>query len=174
MAKSLEKLLEEISVPEMEYSPDLEKTKNKTKRKSTTVDNVPEFVLPKTKAEVYEEAKGRLQQKTSAVSKRAKESKQNAETAAAAAVSPAVDTTAAITAATSATIVKPTRSATNFKNGEDVVNPVQDPDWVGGAEELVPFAWRLPLIADIARPNKYYRRAVRESRELLLPVVHNK
>ena len=55
MEKDIEKLLDNMVVPEMEYV----KTKN-----AVAVPEVPEVVLPKTKAEMYREAKGRLDQKT--------------------------------------------------------------------------------------------------------------
>ena len=42
------------------------------------------------------------------------------------------------------------------------------------AEELVPFAWRNPLVADIKKPNKYYRQAVREARSAMLPALRDK
>ena len=63
MEEDIEKLIESFVVPEMEY------VKTKRGADDKTVD-VPEVVLPKTRAEVYEEAKGRLGQKTSAVSRR--------------------------------------------------------------------------------------------------------
>lgn len=157
MAKDIEKLIEEFVIPEMEYSPSYEKKakgkgKSKDKIKTVTIDEIPEVVLPKTKAERYEEAKGRLKQKTSAVSRRAKKIEDQEVVA-------------------TKTVTPQKQSVFMSESG---IAPVADPVWVGGEDELVPYAWRLPLIADIARPNKYYRQAVREARELLLPVPQNK
>lgn len=160
MAKDIEKLIEEFVIPEMEYSPSYEK-KSKSKKdavKTVTIDEIPEVVLPKTKAEVYEEAKGRLNQKTSAVSRRIKKGEGQLEVAATKTLTKTV------------TLEKQTR----IRAAKPSMSPVADPVWVGGADELVPFAWRMPLIPDIARPSKYYKQAVREARELLLPVPQNK
>ncbi|MDE6294336.1 MAG: hypothetical protein K2L88_06935 [Clostridiales bacterium] len=182
MAKDIEKLIEEFVIPEMEYSPSYEK-KSKSKKgkvKTVTIDEIPEVVLPKTKAEVYEEAKGRLKQKTSAVSRRVKKGDSEAQPEVAA-------TTFTKTVTRTVTLEKPVRTVTLEKPVRTVTldklrmpvaspaaSPVAEPTWVGGADELVPFAWRMPLIPDIARPSKYYRQAVREARELLLPVPQNK
>lgn len=156
MSKDIEKIIEDSVVPEMKYSTKYDKLIAKTKSgASVTIDELPEIVLPKTKAEVYKEAKGRLKQKSSAVSKRTKRNKTSADREVAAA-----DLTAH--AAEKHSALKP------------VIMPVAEPVWVGGAEDLIPFAWRNPLDADIDRPNKYYRQAVREARELLLPVPHDK
>ncbi len=61
MAKDIDKIIDDFVVPEMEYV--------KTKHSDAQTVKVPEVVLPKTKAEMYKEAKGRLRQKTAAVSK---------------------------------------------------------------------------------------------------------
>ena len=73
MAKTIDQILDDLVVPEMEYEPkyDVGKTKSKTQQRvAVTIDEIPEVVLPKTKAEMYREAKGRLKEKTSAASKR--------------------------------------------------------------------------------------------------------
>ena len=176
MAKDIEKLIEEFVIPEMEYSPSYEKKSKgkKEKVKTVTIDEIPEVVLPKTKAEVYEEAKGRLKQKTSAVSRRVKKGEGQAEVAA----TKTVTKTFAKTVTRTVTLEKPVRTVTleRFTRTfapKPAASPVAEPVWVGGADELVPFAWRMPLIPDIARPSKYYRQAVREAREQLLPVPQN-
>lgn len=172
MAKDIEKLIEEFVIPEMEYSPSYEK-KSKSKKdkvKTVTIDEIPEVVLPKTKSELYEEAKGRLKQKTSAVSRRVKKGEGQLEVAATKTFTKTVTRTV--------TLEKPVRTVTLDKlrmpAAKPAASPVAEPVWVGGADELVPFAWRMPLIPDIARPSKYYKQAVREARELLLPVPQNK
>lgn len=175
MAKDIEKLIEEFVIPEMEYSPSYEK-KSKSKKgkiKTVTIDEIPEVVLPKTKAEVYEEAKGRLKQETSAVSRRVKKGDSEAQPEVAATKTFAKTVTRTVTlekTVSTVTLDKQTRTYA----ATPAAAPVADPVWVGGADELVPFAWRMPLIPDIARPSKYYRQAVREARELLLPVPQNK
>lgn len=172
MAKDIEKLIEEFVIPEMEYSPSYEKkTKGKGKKdknaiKTVTIDDIPEVVLPKTKAERYEEAKGRLNQKTSAVSRRAKKTDAPDETAATVTLSPITRTiTKTITRTENPIEKQPKRKASSAD-----VRLAPEPAWVGGEDELVPFAWRMPLLPDIARPCKYYKQAVREAKELLLPV----
>ncbi|MCH5155041.1 MAG: hypothetical protein J1F69_00395 [Clostridiales bacterium] len=153
MAKDIEKLIEEFVIPEMEYSPDYEKkTRGKNKIKTVTIDEIPEVILQKTKAEVYNEAKGRLKQKSSAVSRRTKKS-ENEEVA--------------------ATKPAPKKRA-DIAQQDAVISLAERPVWVGGADELVPFAWRMPLIPDINKPSKYYRQVVRSSKESLLPVPHDK
>lgn len=154
MAKDIEKLIEEFVIPEMEYSPSLEKkTKGKAKTKTVAIDEIPEVVLPKTKAQVYQEAKGRLEQKTSAVSRK-KKTDARSEVAA----------------------TKPVTSSRKPAEPRTValgVSLVAEPVWVGSEEELVPFSWRMPLLPDIRKPSKFYKQAVSEARELLLPVPHN-
>lgn len=171
MAKDIEKLIEEFVIPEMEYSPSYEKKskgkgKGNDKVKTVTIDEVPEVVLPKTKQEVYQEAKGRLNQKTSAVSRRTKRNDAQTEVAA----------TKPVAAAESEKTITRTRTRKlpemRVVTQASSVVPAADPVWVGGADELVPFAWRMPLIPDIARPSKYYKQAVRDARALMLPVPH--
>ena len=50
MAKDIDKIIDDFVVPEMEYV--------KTKHSDAQTVKVPEVVLPKTKAEMYKEAKG--------------------------------------------------------------------------------------------------------------------
>lgn len=173
MAKDIEKLIEEFVIPEMEYSPSYEKKtkgKGKDKVKTVTIDEIPEVVLPKTKAEVYEEAKGRLNQKTSAVSRRTKNTDVQPETAATVTLNPLTKTiTRTLTKTITRTGSRIEKTATRKPVVTDV-RPVAEPVWVGSADELVPFAWRQPLLPDIARPSKFYKQAVREAKELLLPV----
>ncbi|MDE7107090.1 MAG: hypothetical protein K2O39_02080, partial [Clostridiales bacterium] len=171
----IEKLIEEFVIPEMEYSPSYEKkskgkSKGKDGIKTVTIDEIPEVVLPKTKAERYEEAKGRLNQKTSAVSRRTKKIDGRDETAATVTLNPVTKT---ITRTVTKTITRTESQIAKTSKRKTVVTsarPVDEPMWVGGEDELVPFAWRMPLLSDIARPCKYYKQAVREAKELLLPV----
>ena len=177
MAVDIEKLIEEFVIPEMEYSPSYEKKgrskgkgKGKIKAKAqpdhtVTIDEIPEVVLPKTKAEVYEEAKGRLKQKTSAVSRRTKKGDSAAEVAA-----------AAPSESRKPTVQKPVLKTVTIESAARSAEPtlVANPVWVGSETELVPFAWRMPLIPDIAKQSKYYKQAVREAKELLLPVPNDR
>ncbi len=134
-----------------------------------TIDEIPEVVLPKTKAEVYEEAKGRLNQKTAAVSRRAKKTDVRDETAATVTLNPITKT---ITRTVTKTITRTGSQIekTSKRTAVTDAQPIDEPVWVGGEDELVPFAWRMPLLPDIERPCKYYKQAVREAKELLLPV----
>lgn len=139
----------------------------KPKRKTVSYE-VPEIVLPKTKAEMYEEAKDRLQQKTTAASKAFTPGKKRS-----AKKPPTVKTVELETAAAAAV-----GSASNFRSSENPVRRgadalrriVDEPKWVGGADELVPFAWRNPLV-EVSRPSKYYKAALKAERgAFLLPV----
>ncbi|MDE6029276.1 MAG: hypothetical protein K2F90_03015 [Clostridiales bacterium] len=183
MAKDIEKLIEEFVIPEMEYSPSYEKKakgkKDKNAIKTVTIDEIPEVVLPKTKAERYEEAKGRLKQKTSAVSRRTKTPDEQSETAATVTLNPISKTLTLnpISKTLTRTVTKTlTRTGSTLERTAlrkppiTSVKPVAEPVWVGSEDELVPFAWRLPLLPNIARPCKYYKQAVREAKEWLLPV----
>ena len=168
MAKDIEKLIEEFVIPEMEYSPSLEKkTKGKAKTRTVTIDEIPEVVLPKTKQQVYQEAKGRLEQKTSPVSRR-KKSDSHTEVAATKTITGSRKPAERRTVTLSKTAPAEPRTVALG------VSLVADPVWVGSAEELVPFAWRMPLLPDIQKPSKFYKQAVSEAKELLLPVPHNK
>lgn len=154
MAKDIEKLIESFVVPEMEYSP-LNDKLVKNGGYGVTIDDVPEVVLPKTKAEMLEEAKERLSGKTAASSGGKKRAR--AETAAAA-------------EPTTVTLSRPDNKP---PVREKRVKLAASPSWVGGADELVPFAWRMPLVADIKNPNKLYRRAVMSPVGSFLPGFHN-
>lgn len=155
MAKDIEKIIEDSYVPEMEYV----KTKH-----FDAPSEVPEVVLPKTKAEMYEEAKDRLEQKTSAVSKaytrdtsKSVEKKQIKEK----------------TSEPKRRTTKTLSKTSELPNGLHRI--VDDPKWVGHDDELIPFAWRKPLV-DIARPSKFYKQTMRDekARALLLPVPREK
>ncbi len=169
MAKDIEKIIDTVDVPEMEYT--------KTKHKSVSYE-VPEVVLPKTKAEMYEEAKGRLTQKTTAASKAYRPDKRKSSSK-----RPAVKTveleTAAAAAAGSASNADRHAEKKNIdaikKRLNDLKRIVDEPKWVGGADELIPFVWRHPLV-DVPKPSKYYRTSVRpdKSRAMLLPVPRDK
>ena len=172
MAKDIERIIDELVVPEMEY------VKTRTRRSISIEEEVevPEIVLPKTKSEMYEEAKGRLSQKTAAVSKaykeirnkkgekkRERERERKGKT---------------VELETAAAAVAGTRSIEEKDNIERIKSRlnslrkiVEEPKWVGSAEELVPFAWRMPLLPNIERPTKVYRAAVRATsdRTMFLP-----
>ncbi len=165
MAKDLEKLIDTVDIPEMEYT-------SQGKRKSVSYE-VPEVVLPKTKAEMYEEAKGRLTQKTTAASctrertkrktykpdkpdtgkKPAKVKTVELESAAA----------AAIGAASNATLTREKKKAEEIKKQAERLSTVSEPKWVGKADELVPFSWAHPLV-DVEKPSKYYKTSVRTAK----------
>ncbi len=162
MAKDIERIIDELTVPEMEY------VKPRT-HKSISIDEeveVPEIVLPKTKAEMYEEAKGRLEQKTAAVSKayeadRKKKNGKKPERKPERKVK-------TVELETAAAAVAGTRSIEEKENIERIKarltslrKIVEEPKWVGSAEELVPFVWRMPLLPNIDKPTKVYRAAVR-------------
>lgn len=147
MSKDIEQIIDDFVVPEMEYEPKYDKKRAKKKGVVTvTIDDIPEVVLPKTHAEVVSEAKGRLTQKSAAVSRK---------------------TRARVSDETAATTYE-RRTVTGVPLSR-MKKPVPDPVWVGSADELVPFAWRNPLVADIDKPSKVYRAAVKNARELLLP-----
>ena len=170
MAKTIDQILDDLVVPEMEYEPkyDVGKTKSKTQQRvAVTNDEIPEVVLPKTKAEMYREAKGRLKEKTSAASKRDGAPRRTAKTSA------KVKTVELEIAAVSETAERAESESIKLML-EQLRRPLDEPIWVGGAEELVPFAWRNPLVADIKKPNKYYRQAVREARSAMLPALRDK
>lgn len=197
MAKDIEKIIEDSVVPEMEYV--------KTKQKSAERE-VPEVVLPKTKAEMYREAKGRLGQKTSAVSKAYDTGKRNGkqskkqtgkstdiktvelETVAAADLPTAKTRDRTATSARTTDYGRSvTYSRTNtyerFETSERTTTYERamlsrricnEPKWVGSADELVPFAWRKPLIQNVAKPSRFYRAAVRDGKAVMLPAPRDK
>ena len=160
MAKDIERIIDELIVPEMEY------VKSRThKYRSISIEEeveVPEIVLPKTKSEMYEEAKGRLEQKTAAVSKayeKSREKKTNKKR------ERKVKTVELETAAAAVAGTRSIEEKDNIERIKARLNSlrkiVEEPKWVGSAEELVPFAWRMPLLSNIERPTKVYRAAVR-------------
>ncbi len=165
MAKNIEKLIEETVVPDMECAPN--DTASRKKRGSTvTVDEIPEVVLPKTKTEVYLEAKGRLKQKTKAVSgsSAAKTGKRKTRKTAELEIAAVSETTDRV-------------ESEQIKLRRQILkNPDVEPIWVGSPEEIVPYAWRFPLMPDISRPSKLYRQTVDvfSNRRWLLPVPTNK
>lgn len=137
MAKDLEQLIAEYVVPDMEYEPKYDKKRTKKKGLVTvTIDDIPEVVLPKTKSEVISEAKDRLTQKSTASSKK-KRGVSSDETA--------------------ATVTLEHRSADVTSRTKTRNAPV----WVGDSEELVPFAWRNPLIESIENQSKVYQALVK-------------
>ncbi len=165
MAKSIEKIIEDSVVPDMEYV--------KTKHKAQTVEEeVPEVVLPKTKAEMYEEAKGRLEQKTSAVSKAYRPGKKNERNKRVRVKTVELDSAAA--AVEGAKSIEEREDTEKIKTRLHLRKPVDDPKWVGSADELIPFAWRAPLV-EVSRPTKYYKTAViHADRGKLLPAPRSK
>ncbi|MDE7464063.1 MAG: hypothetical protein K2M48_03445, partial [Clostridiales bacterium] len=181
MTKDLEKLIADVDIPEMKYS-------SQSKHKSISYE-VPEIVLPKTKSQMYEEAKERLTQKTTAASKehitekrksekRATEKRKSDKPKKPAAVKTIELESAAAAVAGAASIA--TRSLEK-KNVDELKKKfeqgklVETPKWVGSADDLIPFVWRHPLI-DVPKPSKYYRTSVRTAKnmELNLPVPRDK
>lgn len=168
MARDIEKIIETVDVPEMEYT--------KSKQKTISAE-VPEVILPKTKAEMYEEAKSRLTRETKAVSKdysRKKKDRQKKQQSV-----KTVDLESAVSKAVGAQSnerhSQERKNAEELKkHGEVVRQIVSQPKWVGSAEELIPFSWQHPLV-DVVKPSKYYRNAMKEerSRAMLLPVPHD-
>ncbi len=164
MAKDIEKIIDTVDIPKMEY------TKTSPRRKTVSAE-VPEVVLPKTKAEMYEEAKGRLTQKTTPVSrtydpnKRKTPRKRSVKTVELESAAAAV-----VGAASIAENSEEKKDAEFIKKKLGELRKIVDaPKWVGSADELIPFAWRHPLV-DVPRPTKIYRAVVKDSREALLPV----
>ena len=172
MAKDIERIIEDTVMPEMEYV--------KPRHRTTTIDDVPEVVLPKTKMEVYEEAKGRLEQKTHAASKAYNKSKKKTGQKSASTnrniAAKAQKTVKTVELDSAASRVFGEASIVERENiKKHKASPVKkicsDPKWVGSADELIPFAWRKPLKPDIARQSKVYKAAVHaeQDRALLLP-----
>lgn len=171
MAKDIEKIIEESIVPEMEYV--------KPKRKSISYE-VPEIVLPKTKAEEYREAKGRLEQQTSAVSKAYRAGKKETPARPTRPVvktaKPKEKTVKTVDLDSAATAVAGAASNAEREDLEklktrlnDLKQIVEEPKWVGSADELIPFGWRFPLMPDIAKPTKFYKATVKLDRRDFLP-----
>lgn len=169
MAKDIEKIIEDVEVPEMEYT--------KPKKKSISYE-VPEVVLPKTKAEMYEEAKGRLTQKTTAASKAYGAGKTKTQKKQPPVKTVDLESAAAAVAGTASNVQKIAdhKRAQELKQRIDAMRKVvEEPKWVGSSDDLIPFAWRFPL-SDVGKPSKFYRNAVRaeRTRAMLLPVPGEK
>ncbi len=160
MDKDIEKIIENSYVPDMEFV---------KPRRTTEPIEVPEIVLPKTKSEMYEEAKDRLEQKTRAVSKafepgKRKKSGQNRQPKKKTEVK-TVELDSAAAAVVGAKSNEERDNLTKLKTRlNNLKKIVEEPKWVGSADELVPFAWRHPLIAEIEHPTKFYRAAVRSDK----------
>lgn len=167
MAKNIEQLIDDTIVPEMEYAPAKGGAKS-ARRDSVTVDEIDEVVLPKTKAEVYREAKGRLTQKTKAVSKRGGTEQKLKNTRA------KIKTAELEIAAVTETAEQAESEQIKYRK-QTLKNPDVEPVWVGSPEETIPFAWRFPLVSDIKRPTKFYRQTVKcDNRGWLLPAPREK
>ena len=166
MTIDIEKLIEEMDLPEMEYV--------KKGRKTVTIsreEQVPEIVLPKTKAEEYKEARERLNRKTTAASKgyepgkkrkpkpsdTAPTPRKKSSTTPPKRKEPPVKTVELDSAAAKA--FASASNADRHKKHTDTLKSVgEQPKWVGAPEEIVPFAWRHPL-TPVSRPSKLYRAA---------------
>ncbi|MCH5161191.1 MAG: hypothetical protein J1G04_04085 [Clostridiales bacterium] len=159
MAKDIERIIEELVVPEMEY------VKSRTLKSISIEEEVPEVVLPKTKAEVYKEAKGRLKQKTAAVSKAYEKNKAKNKGKKSAPKVKTVELETAAAAVAGTRSIEEREHTARIKSRLNTVKKIVDePKWVGGSDELVPFAWRMPLV-EIERPTKVYRAVVKASKE---------
>ncbi len=171
MAKTLEQIIDESVVPDMECAP--KGMDGPGRRASTvTVDQIPEVVLPKTKAEVYREAKGRLTQKTKAVSKR--ETDKRKTSTARGDKRAKVKTVELEIAAVTETVGQAESEKIKYRKNS-LKNPDVEPVWVGSPDEIVPFAWRFPLLPDLKRPSKFYRQAVvKADKSLFLPAPRDK
>lgn len=148
MIEDIDNILKNTVVPEMECE-----KKPRTRKTPVTRadDDVPEVVLPKTKAEVYREAKERLTKKTAAVSRDKKQPRTKSKT---------VELEIAAAAEAPQERIK--------MRAERLRKPAA-PVWVGAEEELVPFAWRNPLEPNITRPSKLYKRVAASGRDPMLP-----
>ena len=161
MAKDIEKIIEESVIPEMEYV-------RTTKRKTGYVE-VPEVVLPKTKTEEYLEAKDRLGRETSPVSKTytpgKKKSAKEINRTISKAKSENVKTVDLESGA--AAVVGAASNAERDSLGKmrkklsSTKKIVEDPEWVGSADDLIPFGWRNPLMTDISHQSKFYKAAIK-------------
>ena len=160
MAKDIERIIDELVVPEMEY------VSSRTLKSISIEEEVPEIVLPKTKAEVYKEAKGRLNQKTAAVSKAYEKAKAKKKGKKREPKVKTVELEAAAAAVAGTRSIEEHEHTARIKSRLTVVKKiVDDPKWVGGEAELVPFAWRMPLLSEIDRPTKVYRAVVKATKE---------
>lgn len=141
-------------------------------RTKTIEDDVPEIILPKTKAEMYEEAKDRLAQETRTVSKEYDRSKRKGKSGAQKSSTrtekkvKTVELESAAAKVAGAASIAEHESFQKLKAKTSAMRKVvAEPKWVGSADELIPFAWRNPLKADIARPTKLYRIAVHAGKD---------
>ena len=161
MAKDIEKIIEESIIPEMEYV--------RTSKRKTGYVEVPEVVLPKTKTEEYLEAKDRLEQATSAVSKtytpRKKKPTKPTKRTISKTKSENVKTVDLESAA--AAVVGAASNAEHEQIGKmrerltEKKKIVTEPKWVGNADDLIPFGWRNPLVPTISHQSKFYKAAVK-------------
>ncbi|MCH5162514.1 MAG: hypothetical protein J1G38_03375 [Clostridiales bacterium] len=172
MANDIEKIIETIDIPEMEYDA------TQPKHKSISYE-VPEVVLPKTKAQEYEEAKDRLTSKTVPVSKtyerrthdgrthetgeHGRKTRTDARPARVKTVELDSAASAAIGAASNATRSLERKSVAALKKEIEHNKLVDSPKWVGSEIELIPFAWRHPLV-EVKKPSKYYKAVVRSEK----------
>lgn len=179
MANDIEKLIETIDIPEMEYDA------TPKKHKSISYE-VPEVVLPKTKAQEYEEAMDRLTQKTTPVSKTYEhrsherrthengtyERRTRTDTRPARVKTVELDSaaSAAIGAASNATRSQERKNVAALKKEIEHKKLVDAPKWVGSEIDLIPFAWRHPLV-EVKKPSKYYKAVIRSEKSGdMLPV----
>ncbi|MCH5350832.1 MAG: hypothetical protein J1F39_02545 [Clostridiales bacterium] len=172
VAKDIEKIIDESVIPVMEYVRTVGHTKGQTE--------VPEVVLPKTKAEEYLEAKDRLEQKTSPVSKTYTPGKKKMTKTVSRTISKAKsENVITVDLESAAAIVVGAASNAerdNLDRMRDTLGAtrriIDEPKWVGDAEELIPFCWRNPLLTDIAHPSKFYKSVIKSEKtraELVRP-----
>lgn len=171
VAKDIEKIIEESVIPEMEYV--------RTVGRSKGIFEVPEVVLPKTKTEEYLEAKDRLEQKTSPVSKTYTPGKKKSAKAVSRTISKAksesvitVDLESAAAIVVGAASIAERDNLDKMRDRDSIRRILDDPKWVGEEDELIPFCWRNPLVPDIARQSKVYKAVIKSEKaraELVRP-----
>ncbi|MCH5158562.1 MAG: hypothetical protein J1F33_05140 [Clostridiales bacterium] len=172
MAKDIEKIIEESVIPEMEYVRTVGRTKGSVE--------VPEVVLPKTKTEEYLEAKDRLEQKTSPVSKTYTPGKKKTTKSISRTISKAksekvitVDLESAAAIVVGAASIAERDNLDKMRDRLGTTARLADePKWVGDADELIPFCWRNPLVPDIAHQSKVYKAVIKSEKaraELVRP-----
>ena len=176
MEDDLEKIIDSLVVPEMEYV--------KTKRGAEKTVDVPEVVLPKTRAEEYQEAKGRLGQKTAAtprttdkpraprertITRERRRAIKTAERVVPEVVLPEVAAAMAEAVADVPQTAEEKKQRT-IERISGLRRKIDAPKWVGDGNDIVPFAWRFPLV-EVAKPSRLYKMTMREAREraMLLP-----
>lgn len=172
--KDLEKLIEETIVPDMECAPNAAPSKKRRSVGYITSTEIPEVVLPKTRTEEYLAAKNRLTQKTKAVSKRVGNTDASSTTKPQQKRRKVKTVDLEIAAVTETTEQAESEQIKYRKN--NLKNPDVEPVWVGSPDDMVPFAWRFPLMPDMQRPSKMYRQTVdvNNNRRWLLPVPTRK